>query len=104
MIAPPRLAARPVSSATPPFAALDSAPGLARGYVKATLVGWGLAGFTDAAVLIASELVSNAVEASAKIPVLIGALVIRVCLITAGALLCVLGQSRALPCCALCPS
>jgi hypothetical protein len=76
--------ARPVSSATPPFAALDCAPGLARSYVRATLAGWGLTAFTDTAVLIASELVSNAVEASAGVPSAVGVLVIRVCLLTDG--------------------
>src|ERR1700744_5990513 len=81
---PPRPSARPVSSATPPFAALDCAPGLARGHVRATLAGWGFAAFTDTAVLIASELVSNAVEASAGVPSAVGVLVIRVCLITDG--------------------
>lgn len=84
MTPPPGPAARPLSSATPPFAALDTAPGLARGHVKATLAGWGLAGCTDTTVLIASELVSNAVEASGRVPVAIGVLVIRVCLITEG--------------------
>jgi hypothetical protein len=81
---PPWPSARPVSSATPPFAALDCAPGLARGHVRATLAGWGLAAFTDTAVLIASELVSNAVEASAGVPSAVGVLVIRVCLIFDG--------------------
>jgi hypothetical protein len=76
--------AHPLSSATPPFAALDSAPGLARGHVRAALAAWGIARFTDTAVLIASELVSNAVEASARVPFVLGVLVIRVCLITNG--------------------
>lgn len=83
----PAPAARPLSSATPPLAALDSAPGVARGHVKATLAGWDLAGCTDTPILIASELVSNAVEASARAPFVVGVLVIRVCLITNGDLL-----------------
>jgi anti-sigma regulatory factor (Ser/Thr protein kinase) len=49
--------------------------------VKATLAGWGLASWIDTAVLIASELVSNAVEASVSVPVAVGVLVIRMCLI-----------------------
>jgi hypothetical protein len=82
--AAPSHAARSLSSVTPPFAAIDSAPGLARGHVKATLDGWDLAGFTDTTALIASELVSNAVAASAKVPDAVGPLAIRMYLITDG--------------------
>jgi anti-sigma regulatory factor (Ser/Thr protein kinase) len=71
-------------SATPPFAAIKTAPGLARGHVRATLAEWGLGEYADDAQRIASELVANAVNASA--PVLAGGrmLVIRVCLLTDG--------------------
>jgi anti-sigma regulatory factor (Ser/Thr protein kinase) len=89
MTVPPGLAASALSSATPPFAAIDSAPGLARGHVKAALAEWGLGGLTDAAALIASELVSNAVEASAKVPLAVGVPLIRVCLFTDGGVLTV---------------
>lgn len=68
----------------PPFAALSTAPGMARGQVRVTLAGWGLAGVADDAEMIASELVANAVEASAATVNGIGTLVIRVCLVTDG--------------------
>jgi hypothetical protein len=54
-------------SATPPFAALPTAPGLARGHVRATLAEWGLGEFADTAELIASEMTANAVNASAPV-------------------------------------
>jgi len=57
---------------------------MARGYVQAALAGWRLGEFADVAELISSELVANAVAASASVPGSIGALVIRVCLITDG--------------------
>ena len=53
-------------SATPPFAALPTAPGLARGYVRATLASWGLGELADTAELLASEMTANAVNASAS--------------------------------------
>lgn len=84
MTAAPALAPRPLSSATPPFAALATAPALARGHVQATLAGWGLGEFADPAQTIASELASNAVQASAWVQDSAGSLVIRVCLITDG--------------------
>jgi hypothetical protein len=52
-------------SATPPFAALVTAPGLARGHVRATLAEWDLGELADTAELIASEMTANAVNASA---------------------------------------
>lgn len=48
-------ATRTVMSATPPFAAIKTAPGLARGHVRATLAGWRLGGFADDAETIASD-------------------------------------------------
>jgi anti-sigma regulatory factor (Ser/Thr protein kinase) len=69
------------SSATPPFAALSTAPGLARGHVRAALAGWGLGTFVDDAQEIASELVANAVNASASTLASGRVLVIRVCLV-----------------------
>jgi histidine kinase-like protein len=80
---------RTATSATPPFAALPTAPGMARGCVQATLAGWRLSKFADVAELITSELVANAVVASAGVPGGPGALVIRVCLITDGNVLTV---------------
>jgi len=83
----PASATRAATSATPPFAALPTAPGMARGCVQASLAGWGLSEFTGVAELVASELVANAVAASARAPGCTGALVIRVCLITDGEVL-----------------
>ena len=71
-------------SATPPFAALPAAPGLARGHVRATLAEWGLGEFADTAELIASEMTANAVNASAPVQATGTVLVIRLCLVTHG--------------------
>jgi anti-sigma regulatory factor (Ser/Thr protein kinase) len=71
-------------SATPPFAALPTAPGLARGHVRATLAEWGLGEFADTAELIASEVTANAVNASAPLQATGTVLVIRLCLVTHG--------------------
>jgi serine/threonine-protein kinase RsbW len=71
-------------SATPPFAALPNAPGLARGHIRATLAGWGLGEFADTAELIASEMTANAVNASAPLQATGIVLVIRLCLVTHG--------------------
>lgn len=74
-------------SATPPFAALATAPGLARGHVRATLAEWGFGGLAEAAELIASEMTANAVNASAPGQAANDVLVIRLCLLTDGAVL-----------------
>jgi len=58
-------ATRTAMSATPPFVALPTAPGLARGHVRATLASWGLGELTDTAELIASEMTANTVKVSA---------------------------------------
>ena len=89
MTAPPAPVPHPLSSATQPFAALDSAPGMARGHVRAVLAGWDLSEFADTAELVASELVSNAVQASAPVQARGEVLVIRVCLITDGSVLAI---------------
>lgn len=47
----------------PAFGALPTAPAMARSHVRQVLSLWGLAPFTDDAVLIADELVTNVVEA-----------------------------------------
>lgn len=76
---------RTAMSATPPFAALATAPGLARGHVRATLAGWNLGEeLADIAELIASEMTANAVNASAPVQAVGTVLVIRLCLITNG--------------------
>ena len=80
----PASAAPWASSATPPFAAIQTAPGLARGYVQATLAEWGLGEFADDAEVIASELVTNAVQASSPVLADDHMPVIRVCLVTDG--------------------
>jgi hypothetical protein len=78
-----------VMGATPPFAAVKTAPGLARGHVRATLTGWRLGGFSDDAETIASELTANAVNASAPLLAAGRTPVIRVCLISDGDVLTV---------------
>jgi anti-sigma regulatory factor (Ser/Thr protein kinase) len=82
--AAPAPATRAALSATPPFAALPTAPGLARGHVRATLAEWGLGEFSDTAELIASEMTANAVNASAPVQATGPVLVIRLCLVTHG--------------------
>jgi anti-sigma regulatory factor (Ser/Thr protein kinase) len=71
-------------SATPPFAALPTAPGLARGHTRATLAEWGLGELADTAELIASEMTANAVNASVPVQAADPVLVIRLCLVTDG--------------------
>lgn len=71
-------------SATPPFAALPTAPGLARGHTRGTLAGWGLSELADTAELIASEMTANAVNASVPAQAVGPVLVIRLCLVTDG--------------------
>lgn len=78
---------RAAMSATPPFAAIKTAPGLARGHVRATLAEWSLGEVADDAQRIASELVTNAVNASAPVLARGCMLVIRVCLVTDGGVL-----------------
>lgn len=85
----PAVARGTASSATPPFAALPTAAGLAREHVRAALADWGLSGFADVTELIASELVSNAVTAYARMPASARLPLIRVCLITDGDVLTV---------------
>jgi anti-sigma regulatory factor (Ser/Thr protein kinase) len=80
----PAPAAPWAASATPPFAAINTAPGLVRSYVRATLSEWGLGEFADDAEMIASELVANAVHASAPVLASGRMPVIRVCLVTDG--------------------
>jgi hypothetical protein len=58
---------RRAMSATPPFAPLPTAPGMARGHVRATLAQWGLGELADTTEMIASELTANAVNASAAL-------------------------------------
>jgi anti-sigma regulatory factor (Ser/Thr protein kinase) len=77
----PALAALRTSS-TPPFAALPTAPGMARGYVRAALAAWGQTELTDHAETIASELVTNAVEASSNAAGGTGTPVICLCLLS----------------------
>jgi len=77
-------ATRAAMSATPPFAPLPTAPGMARGHVRATLAGWGLGELADTAEMIASEMTANAVNASAAAQAVGGVPVIRLCLITDG--------------------
>jgi anti-sigma regulatory factor (Ser/Thr protein kinase) len=50
-----------------PLAALPTAPGVARGHVRVVAGEWGLADLADTAELLVSELVTNAVQASARL-------------------------------------
>jgi len=59
-----RSAAWPLSSALPPLGALKTVPAIARAHVGVTLTSWHLSALADVAQLVASELVTNAVEAS----------------------------------------
>ena len=54
----------PLTSTLPPLGALPTAPGLARAHVSAVLPGWQMGDLGDAAALVASELVTNALRAS----------------------------------------
>lgn len=78
---------RTALSATPPFGALATAPGLARGHVRATLAEWNLRELADTAELIASEMTANAVNASAPVQAAGTVLVIRLCLVISGNML-----------------
>lgn len=76
-----------LSSALPPLGALTSAPATARAYVKGVLAEWQLSELADAAELVVSELVTNAVRASTdpagSLIYIGGAMpVIRVCLMS----------------------
>jgi anti-sigma regulatory factor (Ser/Thr protein kinase) len=59
---PPRY---PLVSQLAPLGALTTAPGCARAHVKDTLKKWGLSAYEEVAELLISEMVTNAVEASA---------------------------------------
>jgi anti-sigma regulatory factor (Ser/Thr protein kinase) len=56
----------PLSAAMPPLAAIPAAASSARSLVRLTLPGWGMADLTSPAELIISELVTNAINASAR--------------------------------------
>jgi anti-sigma regulatory factor (Ser/Thr protein kinase) len=49
------------------LAALPQAPGVVRGHVRSVAREWGLAELADTAALLASELVTNAIQASARL-------------------------------------
>jgi hypothetical protein len=55
---------RPVRNELPPLAALLSAAGTTRAYVKVVLAVWGMGVLADVAELLASELVTNSLRAS----------------------------------------
>jgi anti-sigma regulatory factor (Ser/Thr protein kinase) len=54
-------------SGLPPLAALPTAPACARGHVRAVACEWGLPELADTAELLASELVTNGVQASERL-------------------------------------
>ena len=79
----------PLSSTLPPVGALTAAAGTARGYVRAVLQDWGLGGLADDSELVVSEIVTNAVNASANPDGTLAYVaghtpVIRVCLMSDG--------------------
>jgi anti-sigma regulatory factor (Ser/Thr protein kinase) len=49
------------------LAAIPTAPSVARGHVRSVTREWGLAALADTAELLVSELVTNAIQASAKL-------------------------------------
>lgn len=55
----------PLSVSMAPMAALPTAPSIARGYTANVLVSWGMRRVSDLAQLVVSELITNAVTASA---------------------------------------
>jgi anti-sigma regulatory factor (Ser/Thr protein kinase) len=57
----------PMVSTLPPLAALPTAPACARGHVRAVAGEWGLPNLADTAELVASEVVTNAVQASERL-------------------------------------
>lgn len=57
----------PLVSELPPLAALPTAPSCARGHIRAVAHEWGLPDLADPAELLASELVTNAVQASERL-------------------------------------
>lgn len=59
------------------LAALPTTPGVVRGHVRSVVREWGLAELADTAALLASELVTNAIQASARLRT-VGPPVIRV--------------------------
>ena len=54
----------PLVSTLAPLGAVPTAPGCARAHLRNTLSEWNMAGYGEVAELVASELVTNAVEAS----------------------------------------
>jgi len=56
----------PLTSDLGPVGALPTAPRLSRGFVGATLNGWGLASLIDITELLVSELSTNVVRASSE--------------------------------------
>jgi anti-sigma regulatory factor (Ser/Thr protein kinase) len=54
-------------SGLPPLAALPTAPACARGHVRTVAHEWGLEDLSDTAELLASELMTNAVQASERL-------------------------------------
>jgi len=57
----------PLQSQPFELAALPTAPGCARGHVRSVALEWGLPDLADTAELLASELMTNAVQASERL-------------------------------------
>jgi anti-sigma regulatory factor (Ser/Thr protein kinase) len=65
------------------LAALPTAPGVVRGHVRSVAREWGLTDLSDTAELLASEIATNAVQASERVPTA-GPAIIRVWIISDG--------------------
>jgi anti-sigma regulatory factor (Ser/Thr protein kinase) len=68
----------PLVSTLPPLAALPTAPACARGHVRAVAHEWGLPDLADTAELVASELVTNAIQASQRLRLRAGLAIVPV--------------------------
>jgi anti-sigma regulatory factor (Ser/Thr protein kinase) len=56
----------PLSNVAPPLAALPTAPGHVRAWVRAALLAWDMSTLAEIAELVVTELVTNAVRASER--------------------------------------
>jgi anti-sigma regulatory factor (Ser/Thr protein kinase) len=68
----------PLVSTLPSLAALPTAPACARGHVRAVAHEWGLPDLADTAELVASELVTNAIQASQRLRLRAGLAIVPV--------------------------
>lgn len=74
----------PMSKALPPLAALPSAPACARAFIQSELSLWRMGDLAEHAELVISELVTNALQASAKLRSDSCVPLIRICMFADG--------------------